>query len=89
VALPKGKAAVVVAPKGGPTVDDVKKVELVTKQAKKLENFTDLERKSTKSKTLENNNTTPLEMLGYRPTYLQKAFRKRKKKNKIHLQPIR
>lgn len=70
--------------------DDLRKAALVASQARRVQNYVDLKNEavnSTKSKNSEN--TNPIEFLGYRPKFMQKAFRKRKKKNKIHLEPIR
>jgi hypothetical protein len=61
--------------------------ELVAKQAKKFENYVQLEKEALKSTNNKNQNI-PIPLLGYRPMHLQKAYRKRKK-NKIHLAPRR
>jgi hypothetical protein len=67
-----------------PKIDELS--DPVEAQARKFANYAKLEKEAIKSKTQEN--TTPLQLLGHRPMSLQKAFRK-KKKNKIHLLPIR
>lgn len=78
----------VALPKGGPTIKDVKNAELIVKQAKKLENYSNLEKQAQKS--TENEIPVRLPLLGYRPKHLQDAFRKKKKnKNKIHIAPVR
>jgi hypothetical protein len=64
--------------------------ELVAKQAKKFENYIQMEKEATKSNNTKNQIIPiPLDTWsGHRPMHLQKAYRKRKK-NKIHLAPIR
>lgn len=70
---------------GGPSSEDNRKAALIAAQARKFQNFAALKENSDKSKQQNIDTEIPVwNMHGY-----QGRHKKRRKKNKIHLEPIR
>lgn len=70
---------------GGPSSEDIRKANLVVSQARKFDNFSALKENSDKNKQQNIDTEIPVwNMHGY-----QGWHKKRRRKNKIHLQPMR